>query len=59
MLVTHADRLARAEEIVGHRFADHDLLEAALTHPSYAAEHPGEASYDRLEFLGDAVLGFW
>lgn len=53
-----ADRLGRAEAIVGHTFADRTLLEAALTHPSYAAEHPGAATYDRLEFLGDAVLGF-
>lgn len=29
----------------------------ALTHRSWCAEHPGEASNERLEFLGDAVLG--
>ncbi len=51
-------RLAAAEAIVGHAFADRTLLSAALTHPSWAAEHPGAPSYDRLEFLGDAVLGF-
>jgi len=51
-------RLAAAEAVVGHVFADRRLLEAALTHPSWAAEHPGTPSYDRLEFLGDAVLGF-
>jgi ribonuclease-3 len=39
-----------------HQFSDPALLEQALTHPSYANEHPGEASNQRLEFLGDAVL---
>ncbi len=33
------------------------LLETALTHPSYAHEQPGAADNQRLEFLGDAVLG--
>ena len=50
--------IARAEEVLGYRFRDGALLVAALTHPSYAAEHAGAEAYDRLEFLGDAVLGF-
>ena len=32
-------------------------LEEALTHPSYVNEHSGRRDYQRLEFLGDAVLG--
>jgi ribonuclease-3 len=43
---------------IGYRFADPDLLEQALTHSS--AISPGkriERSYQRLEFLGDRVLG--
>ena len=36
---------------------DDELLALALTHRSYCAEHPGTASNERLEFLGDAVLG--
>lgn len=36
---------------------DHDLLERALTHRSYAYEHGGLPTNERLEFLGDAVLG--
>ena len=42
---------------IGHRFDDPDLLELALTHRSWCAEHPGSSSNERLEFLGDAVLG--
>ncbi len=36
-------------------FSDEKLFNAALTHTSYANEHKGE-SYERLEYLGDAVL---
>jgi ribonuclease III len=45
-------------EALGHRFADAGLLHEALTHRSYANEHPERAPHDneRLEFLGDAVL---
>jgi ribonuclease III len=44
---------------LGVRFRDARLLRTALTHPSYANEHPGDAAEtnERLEFLGDAVLG--
>jgi ribonuclease-3 len=34
-----------------------DLLQHALTHRSYAYEHGGLPTNERLEFLGDAVLG--
>ncbi|HVB06413.1 MAG TPA: ribonuclease III [Acidimicrobiales bacterium] len=36
---------------------DPGLLHLALAHRSWCAEHPGEESNERLEFLGDAVLG--
>jgi ribonuclease III len=51
--------LAALEERLGLRFNDIELLRAALTHPSYANEHPEDPSptNERLEFLGDAVLG--
>ncbi len=41
---------------IGYRVVDENLLTTALTHPSYASEHPGSSDYQRLEFLGDAVL---
>ncbi len=46
-----ADRL-------GHRFSRWELLEESLTHPSVSAKNrSGGANYERLEFLGDRVLG--
>ena len=48
------DDLGRA---LGYRFADESLLELALTHRSYCAENGNVESNERLEFLGDAVLG--
>lgn len=47
------------ERAVGHRFRDPRLLESALTHRSHHYETgSSEAHYERLEFLGDALLGF-
>ena len=48
--------LERLEAELGHRFADRELLQRALMHRSYAAESGLAESYERLEFLGDAVL---
>lgn len=48
--------LAELEEQLGCRFADPDLLRAALIHRSYVAEHPDAEHNERMEFLGDAVL---
>jgi ribonuclease III len=52
-----ASGAAGLERRLGHRFLDPALLERALTHASYAHEHPPAANHDRLAFLGDAVLG--
>lgn len=45
------------EERFGYGFADEGLLQRALSHRSWCAEHPGAVSNERLEFLGDAILG--
>lgn len=45
------------EERLGYRFRRPELLERALTHRSFANEQGLEENYERLEFLGDAVLG--
>lgn len=46
----------RLEARLGHHFTTKGLVELALTHRSYAAENRLDTSYERLEFLGDAVL---
>jgi ribonuclease-3 len=43
-------------ETLGYDFETPELMTLALTHRSYAAEHDLDVSYERLEFLGDAVL---
>lgn len=50
-------RLALAEKILGRPFADSELLRRALTHPSAVEDRSPDAYYERLEFLGDSVLG--
>lgn len=45
------------EKRLGYRFKRLDLLELALTHRSYANEQGIPEHYERLEFLGDSVLG--
>lgn len=44
-------------EALGARISP-DLLVQALTHRSFSHEHPEALNYERLEFLGDAVLEF-
>lgn len=52
-------RLEELERILGYRFGDRSLLERAVTHSSAAADASDLSTGDneRLEFLGDAVLG--
>ena len=49
-----SDQIAFCDRL-GHRFARPELLQAALTHPSMST--PGRTDNQRLEFLGDRVLG--
>lgn len=52
--------MKQLEEKLGYSFRDEALLVNALTHSSYANENreEGVPSNERLEFLGDSVLGF-
>ncbi len=50
--------LADLADRIGHHFGDWQLLERALAHRSWCAEQAGAVSNERLEFLGDAVLGW-
>ncbi len=48
---------AELQAQLGVEGVDPELLERALTHRSYAYENGGLATNERLEFLGDSVLG--
>lgn len=49
------EKIERCQQIVDHRFKDVSLLQAALTHASGASHRL--ANNERLEFLGDSILG--
>ncbi len=54
-MTTSLEKLA---EKIGYKFADKSLLETAMRHSSWTAENIGFESNERLEFLGDSVIGF-
>ncbi|MBO7238192.1 MAG: ribonuclease III [Elusimicrobiaceae bacterium] len=45
------------ESIIGYCFEDTAILKEALTHKSFAGEHRATQHNERLEFLGDSILG--
>jgi ribonuclease-3 len=51
-----ADDVAGLERRLGHRFRDPALLQRALTHASFANEHPPATHNEALALLGDAAL---
>ena len=53
--MTPADALVRTEKVTGYGFSNPDLLLTSLTHSSFAGTRL--ESNERLEFLGDSVLG--
>lgn len=50
-------RVEKLEDRLGYRFDNRDLAMRALTHSSYGDGHTNPANNERLEFLGDRVLG--
>ena len=52
-----SNQLSVLEAALGHEFKDRSLPRLALTHSSFSNEQGQEDNYERLEFLGDAVLG--
>ena len=50
-------KLERAQEILEYQFKNPNILLAATTHPSATEGRPVKFSYERLEFLGDSILG--
>ncbi|MEY8436615.1 ribonuclease III [Atopobiaceae bacterium 24-176] len=57
MVEVSPKKVAQAEKILNHKFSDRRLVETALCHPSAAEGGPVSDSYERLEFLGDSILG--
>ena len=54
----NVDKLEQLQSILEYRFTDFTHLQQALTHPSFNNEQEtGGGDYQRLEFLGDAILG--
>ena len=51
------ERIRHIEAITDHKFKRRDLALAAITHPSAVEGEPVWHSYERLEFLGDSILG--
>ncbi|MEQ8356765.1 MAG: ribonuclease III [Kiloniellaceae bacterium] len=52
------EALTRLQDRLGHHFAKPALLQRAVTHPSVSADRSNRSGdYERLEFLGDRVLG--
>ena len=49
--------MTELEERLGYEFRDTSLLQCALTTPAHRMDHPDEPDNQRLEFLGDAVIG--
>ncbi len=50
--------LTELEEIIEYKFKNPELLRQCFVHSSYAYENKGEKDFERLEFLGDSVLGY-
>ncbi|MCR5582762.1 MAG: ribonuclease III [Eggerthellaceae bacterium] len=50
-------KLDLAQDILGYRFTNERYLLSAITHPSAVEGKPVKFSYERLEFLGDSILG--
>ncbi|OGR44716.1 MAG: ribonuclease III [Elusimicrobia bacterium GWA2_61_42] len=49
--------MSSLEEVIGYKFRDKELLAEALTHKSHATEKGSPRHNERLEFLGDSVVG--
>lgn len=57
MVKLDPDRRTWSTQALAHTFQTEALLVEALTHTTYANEHPTARSNERLEFLGDSVVG--
>lgn len=51
------NKIELAQRIIGYTFENESYLLSAITHPSAVEGKPVKYSYERLEFLGDSILG--
>ncbi len=51
-------QLSEIEKKIGYSFKNPEILRVAFTHASFSNEKKGEKNNERLEYLGDSVLGF-
>ncbi len=56
-MMSRATKYKDLQKAIGYRFADQDLLELALTHASVRSANATREDNERLEFIGDRVLG--
>ena len=52
------EKIESIEKIINYKFNNKNLLEEALSHPSLKQISLDHKNYEKLEFLGDSVLGF-
>lgn len=51
-------KVSELESKLDYRFKNHELLQEALSHPSLKQHDPNTKNYEKLELLGDSILGF-
>lgn len=51
-------KVSELESKLDYRFKNHELLQEALSHPSLKQHDPNAKNYEKLELLGDSILGF-
>ena len=54
----YESQIVRAQQIIGREFAKPEVLQVALTHPSFGKHGKTVSNYERMEFLGDSILGY-
>ena len=50
--------VSNVQNLIGYTFKNQELLRQCFTHKSFSDEAKGELNNERLEFLGDSILGF-
>ena len=54
---SNIENLAEFEKVIKYKFSNKDLIKAALSHTSLMREQDTFWPFERMEFLGDSILG--